>query len=348
MTLELWAGGVPPDVHGRVTRTLRAMSRDAVMQRPFNWHRRYINEQLSALPRAILLLRQHKPGLVYCGDPVLAWHLKGTQRLHGTRVVFMNGMRLAPGWARAFDGVQLIAPHYREEAVRELGEQHVGRFFVSPHFADVNRFQPPTPGQRAAARKSLGLGEDAFVVLNIGPVGTVSGKRLDWLAREVAAIGADTVLLSVGGDEEGSEQVHDEAGRALGKRFMPMGGQPRDAMIKHLHAADVYALAALEEPFSIAILEAMACGLPVVHHPFPVTRWITGTGGCGVSMETHGEAAARLAQLASDPERRSRMGRCARLEVETRFSAPVVCEQLVRELTRIAQMPLQAGMEGRA
>lgn len=337
LEVELWSGGTPPAVPRRATRALRAVKRDAALLRPFSWHRRYTIEQLSALPRAIQLLRRADMDVAYCGDPVLSWHLKRFQRLHAAKVVFMNGMRLSPHWARAFDGVQLLAPAYLAEARRQLGEAACGHFFVTPHFVDTGRFQPADAAQRAAARKALQLPPEAFVVLNVGPVGTVSGKRLDWLAAEAAAASERTVLLSVGGDEEGAARVHALAKAALGARFQPLGPQPRDRMKLFYHAADVYALAALAEPFSIALLEALACGLPVVHHAFEVTSWITASAGLAVSMTEQGAAAAALRELANQPGRRAQLGATARAGAVDRFSAPVVCEQLAAELAAIAR-----------
>jgi glycosyltransferase involved in cell wall biosynthesis len=337
LNVELWSGGRPPDIPHRQTRTLLAVSRDSMAQCAFNWHRRYLNEQLSCLPRALLLLRRERTALAYCGDPALAWHLKGTQRLHGARVVFMNGMRLAPNWAKHFDAVQLIAPAYLEEAKRALGEANTGQFFVSPHFVDTEEFRPASADERESARAELELPEDAFVVLNVGPVGTVSGKRLEWLAREVAAGGSKAVLLSVGGDEEGADMIHTLAREALGARFRPLGPQPRDRMKTFYHAADAYALAALEEPFSIAVLEAMSCGLPVVHHPFEVTSWITGPAGVAVSMTEQGAAAGGLKRLQTDRSWRSERGAQGREAAVQRFSAPVVSAQLALELVRVAK-----------
>lgn len=345
LEVELWGGGKPPVIPDRPSRSLCVINRDAALLRPLSWHRRYQTEQQSALPRAIHLLRRQRMSIAYCGDPVLAWHLKRFQRLHRARVVFMNGMRLSPRWARVFDGVQLLAPWYLEDARRELGGEQVGQFFVAPHFVDTGAFRPPTDEQRSAARQELGLSPGAFVVLNVGPVGTVSGKRLEWLAREMATADTGRTMhsVSVGGDEAGASEVHAQFRAALGDRFHPCGSRPRDRMLTYYHAADVYALAALAEPFSIAILEAMACGLPVVHHEFPVTKWITGPAGVCVSMENAGEAAAAFCDLQQDVERRGQLAVAARSEVINRFSAPVICGQLVDELTQVARRQRTGG-----
>ena len=175
---ELWSGGPPPTSGLRPTVCLHGLNRDGRWLKGLNWHRRYQFEQLSVLTQAIVRLRLRKMDVGYCGDPVLSWHLKRFRSFHHAKVVFMNGMRLSAQWAKDFDGVHLLAPPYLEAARRELPGQRLDQFFAVPHFVDVTRFTPPTAAQRTAARQRLGLKADDFVILNVGPIGQVSGKRL--------------------------------------------------------------------------------------------------------------------------------------------------------------------------
>ena len=325
---HLWSGGPAPEgVKGAVS--LGCISRDAVWLRWLSWHRRYQIEQQSFLPKVIRRLRVEQTQIVYCGDPVLAWHLKRFQSRHGARVVFMNGMRLSPGWAQAFDGVHLLTPEYREQAARELGEAVAERFFVAPHFVDPSVFHSPLEPERRAARKRFGLSEDAFVVLQVGPVGTVSEKRLDWVASEMAALDKRAVLFSVGADESGAAEVRTQVRAALGERATYAGAVARADMPLVYQAADVFALGALAEPFSISILEALASGLPVVHHINPTTCWITGKGGVAVSLTERGALGAALQELSQNQARRSELSALARQEVETRFTPQLVCRDIV-------------------
>ncbi|MEW6303162.1 MAG: glycosyltransferase family 4 protein [Verrucomicrobiota bacterium] len=335
---ELWSGGAPPAVRGRSACHLHGISRDAAILRPWSWHRRYILEQLSVLPRTVLRLRKSRCDIVYCGDPVLSWHLKRFRSFHHAKVVFMNGMRLSAGWARDFDGVHLLAPPYLEQARRELGAENTNRFFAVPHFVDLEQFAPASAEQRAAARQQFGLPEKAFVVLTAGPVGQVSGKRLEWLAQEVAHVGPDCVLVSAGVEEDGAEDVRASVRAALGQRAIFVGRVERARMPQLYHAADVYSLGSLAEPFSIAILEALASGLPVVHHADDVMRWQTGDGGVPVSMSNAGEAAAAFRNLQSG-EQQQRIGRSARKLAETRYAPKIVCAEWVQCVLRIAAPP---------
>lgn len=333
LPMELWTGG-PPPVVPRKTRRIWSLNRDHRRLAGRPWSQRYTWEQLSMLPTLMLALRRRGITLAYTGDPVVAWHLKRFQRLHGAAVVFMNGMRLSPHWARHLDGVHLLAQPYLDAARTEVSPEEAERFFAVPHFADVTRFRPPTAEERGTARTEFGVPERAFVVLTVGPVGTVSGKRLEHLAREVAAC-PGAVLLHGGGDEEGAEGVRKAVQEALGPRAILLGRVPRERVSRLYQAADVYSLGSLAEPFSIAILEALATGLPVVHHSDPVMTWQTGGGGCPVTMEIPGEAAARFRVLEQDGTQRAALRQAARELAESRYAPPPVCAALVAALQQV-------------
>ncbi len=336
LAVELWSGGPAPPSARRPAFSFHGLSRDARLLKGWNWHRRYQLEQLSVLAQAVVRLRRHKIDVVYCGDPALSWHLKRFRPFHRAKVVFMNGMRLSAEWAKDFDGVHLLAPPYLEAAEREWPGQKPGQFFAVPHFVDLTRFTPPTANQRVAARQRLGLRADDFVVLNVGPIGQVSGKRIEWLAEELAAASRTGLLLSAGMDEDGAQPVRQQVTQALGSRVHFLGAVARAAMPELFHAADAYALASLAEPFSIAILEALASGLPVVHHTDEVMQWQTGAGGVAVSMTVKGEAAGALRALENDPQRRIELGSSARQLAETRYAPAQISRQITDALLKIS------------
>lgn len=335
--IELWGGGKlpfpsPPNYHH-----LRAISRDHWLLRGRPWSERYLYEQWSLLPRTIASLRFKRAAAVYCGDPVLTWHLKRFQSWHGAKVIFMNGTRMGATWCNHMDGVHLLTETYLAEAHQELGEPMRAKFFVAPHFVDVSRFTPANPEEKFAARRRWQLPEDKFVVLTVGPLSKVGGKRLDFLAREIASADIPAVFVHAGVSEGDAAEVQKEIQACLGERAIFLGPVDRKEIGNLYRAADTYALAALAEPFSIAILEALASGLPVVHHTFPVTTWITASGGCPVSMEQHGEAAQVFRNLYQLDGMRLRMAEAARREAESRFSPGPVAERIASSITAIAE-----------
>jgi glycosyltransferase involved in cell wall biosynthesis len=338
--VELWGGGQPRE-QDLVSRRIPCLSRSSPLLAPFGWARRYHTEQMSAVPATVWRLRRHRIDLVFCGDPILAWNLKRFRRFHRARIVFSDGMHLSPRWLQDYDGIHLLTPHYLEEARAAVRPDRFSRFFVSPYFVDIAGFRPPTPNERWAARQRLGLLETDRVVMTIGPVGLPSEKRVDHLARELRRTDDPRwMLISIGGDEDGAQQVRNASIEALGERVRFLGSQARENLPGLLHAADLYALGALAEPFSIAILEALASGLPVLHHPYPVTQWITGPAGVSVDMTQSGAAAGILKSLSDRPDELTRLGMAGRQLAEQRYSPAVVVEALTSRFLHLLQSPL--------
>lgn len=334
----LWSGGKLADAPAGYS-SLHGLSRDAALISQASWHRRYMMEQWSVLPTTILRLRTQKVDIAYCGDPVLSWHLNRFQKLHGAKVVFMNGMRLSPNWARPFGGVHLLAQPYLEQARQDIGVEAARNFFAVPHCADVEMFHPPSNAEKAQARAQWKLSPEDYLVLTIGPLGNVSGKRLEWLAQELQPLDRRIKLVHAGVDEDGRDEVTRQVREALGNRIHFCGRVPRAEMPRLYQAADVYSLGSLAEPFSIAILEAMSSGLPVVHHNDAVMMWQTGEGGTPVSMTTHGEAGAAIQRLAVDPTAWQQKSRAARQLAETRYHPTTVCLDLIAAWQRLLAPP---------
>lgn len=330
-----WGGGPPATPRHR---QIPLVHRDSPLLRFLRWHYRYHSEQLSAVLPTAWMLRRARIRIAFCADPTLALNLKRFQRWHRAQVMFSDGMRLNPAWLQDYDGIHLLAPAYLEEAAKVVRPERLDRFFVVPYFVDTSRFHPPTPAQRLAARAEIGIPPDARVALAVGPVGTESSKRLDHIASELArARHSQWTLLAVGADEPGSATVRKACTEALGDRIRFLGSRSRDWLPRAFHAADLYALGALAEPFSIAILEALASGLPVLHHRFPVTSWITSDAGIAVDMEAAGAAAAALDSLEEDRLLRHRN---AALELTAeRYAPEVVTAALAGHFQRLQGRP---------
>ncbi|MGB9724353.1 MAG: glycosyltransferase family 4 protein [Chloroflexia bacterium] len=86
-----------------------------------------------------------------------------------------------------------------------------------------------------------------------------------------------------------------------------------------------------EEPLSRVLLEACACGTPILAMSTGGTPEILSDGRNGALVPPEAEAfARRLRELLADPAGRRRLGKGARRTAEERFAAPVVAEQVER------------------
>lgn len=141
------------------------------------------------------------------------------------------------------------------------------RIRLVPNGIDLQRFSLEACAKhRAEARRKLGIAPDAPVALFSG-----SGYDRKGLARAIEASarnGKDIHLIAIGSDRRPAA-FKTLAGRlGLGARFHLVG--PVADPVPYYAAADVLILPTVYDPFPSTVIEALACGLPVVT-----------TAGCG-------------------------------------------------------------------
>ena len=302
---------------------LKNLPRETPITRAWlSWHHRYLLEQRTFARSLIRWLREHPHDIVHVADPALAWILQRSTTTHGARVIYKDGLLLGPPWCSKFDHVQVLAPHYLEQA--QAAGLNTRGWHVIPHLVDPTRFQPTAnPADARAALFPNHFPADAFVVLAVGDFSPESNKRLDWIVSEIARLpAAANIHLLLAGQASRADLTAFEARArsALGDRVTFAANFPADEMPPLYSCADAFAHAALREPFGIVFLEALASGLPVVAHQFPVTRWIIGDGGTTVDAESPGTIAAILAEWRRAPAARHTLGQRARARATTTFA----------------------------
>lgn len=193
-----------------------------------------------------------------------------------------------------------------------------------PGGVDLARFRPD-PAGRARVRARLGLGE-APVVVCVSRL--VPRKGQDALVRTLPELrarvpGARLLLVGDGPDAPRLRRLAAAEGPAagVGAPVVFAGAVPEEELTAHLAAGDVFALpcrtrrAGLDvEGLGIALLEASACGLPVVAGrsggaPETVREGVTGHVVDGRDPRALVDA---LAGLLTDPARAAGMGDAGR------------------------------------
>jgi glycosyltransferase involved in cell wall biosynthesis len=218
------------------------------------------------------------------------------------------------------------------------------RLVTIPNGIDVQRFTP-RPGQREASRNALGLGPDALVAICVGRLRPQKGHEVllqAWAqaGRSGSEAGQapgwqDAQLLIVGDGEREGELRELAAGLGIGGQVQFLGA--RTDIPDLLVAADIAVSASHYEGLPLALLEAMAAGLPVVSTDVGSIRDVLhdGVGGWLVPPGKPETLAARVVALAQDPARRASWGAMNRARVQAEFSVSRMvarCEQLYEEL----------------
>jgi glycosyltransferase involved in cell wall biosynthesis len=132
---------------------------------------------------------------------------------------------------------------------------------VIPNTVDLDRFNPEVrESRRQGLRATFGYSEKEFVVLLIG--NDWKKKGLDTLLRAAARLQDIPLhILVVGKDDQ---EFYRSAVQKLGLQTRFSFVAPSTDVVQFYAVADLYAGPSLEDGFNLPILEAMACGLPVI------------------------------------------------------------------------------------
>jgi glycosyltransferase involved in cell wall biosynthesis len=164
------------------------------------------------------------------------------------------------------------------------------------------------PGDRRQARLRLALPPEDFIVLFVGMLVPIKG--LDVLIEALAKIeGAKPVVLLVGDGPLRSDLERQAADRGLVDHLRLVGRQSSEEIPIWMAAADVLVLPSRSEGRPNVVLEAQACGLPVVATAVGGTPELVRDGKTGLLVES--DDAQALAQaierLRQDGELRDRL-----------------------------------------
>jgi glycosyltransferase involved in cell wall biosynthesis len=171
-----------------------------------------------------------------------------------------------------------------------------------------------------------------------------AGKGLSYLldafdglqARDVGEVS----LLFVG-DGRDEDELRARA-RAQGLRNVVFSGFQGDDVLPRLYAAsDVFVFPTLGDPFGMVVLEAMACGLPVIATTAAgeiAERVAEGVNGFLVAPASSDQLLERMTVLAGDEDLREAMG-AASVRKAARQSPDAWADAFERALDKILAMP---------
>jgi rhamnosyl/mannosyltransferase len=226
---------------------------------------------------------------------------------------------------RACRVIMPTSPDYMESS--PWLRRHRDRCRVVPLGIEISRFEPsPAVMERAAAIRGH---YDGPIVVFVGRLRYYKG--LEFLVRAMADVAAHAVIIGTGPDGERLRSIAREAGTADRVHFV--GDLPDDEVVHHLHAADVFCMPShlRAEALGLSMIEAMACGLPVVSADIASgVRFVNedGVTGLRVAPASPAALAAALNRLLGDPGLRRRLGEGARSRARALFSADAMCRNL--------------------
>jgi glycosyltransferase involved in cell wall biosynthesis len=247
------------------------------------------NRDLSALYRLVRLMRAGRYDVVHvhlyracvygriaarmAGIPVVVTtehsigdhQIEGRRKTWGVRVLYLATDKLSNVTIAVSEAVRrrLVDWGIRESKIR-----------VIPNGLDVDALVFDAAARRRV-RSSFGVPDGTYVVGGVGRLET--GKRFDALIAALAPLlGPSRRLLLVGDGRERQRlrQLADAAGIA---DWVLFAGERADIGAL-LSAMDLFVSPSDDETFGVAILEALAAGLPVLYVQCPALDGLPGTG----------------------------------------------------------------------
>lgn len=256
--------------------------------------------------------------------------------------------RLADRYTRALysrcDATVAISSNMADD----LQDRGVPRALWIPLGVDLDRFRPadPTPNNAkrrpaglAEVRRRFGAGDHVLLMVYAGRLDSEKRPDLvvDALDRLPPTFPARLVLAGEGPLRESLERrAHDDP-RVHVIPFI----QDRDELAELMRAADLYVSGMPHETFGLSVVEAQACGLPVlgVRSGAMVERVTEGETGVLVPPDDPVAMAGALEALEADRPRLAAMGQAGRRHVERHFS----WERTFRDLLRLYTEIVKAG-----
>lgn len=228
---------------------------------------------------------------------------------------------LAVGGAVAAQAISLrIAPAERIRAIASAIELDI---------------VPASQSSRAAARRLMGLPDDALVV---GTVGRLAPQKAPQdMVDAFEAMGRSNVFFVWVGDGPMRQEVARLIERRrLTQRFLLLGERRDVAAL--LPGFDVFALASHYEGLPCSVVEAMTCGVPVVATAVNAVPEVVIPGRTGLLVPASAPMllGRALAYLLDHPSEGSRMSAAARTQLGDRFNPEV----LGRDLAETYEMAL--------
>ena len=299
---------------------------------------KYILESYRQMKR---LMETEEYHIVHTQSPiggVITRLAAGKSREKGTRVIYTaHGFHFFCGASKLnwlffypiekfFSGYTDVLITINKEDYDRANTFHAGEVCYVPGIGvDVERLQTPV-GNRADLRREFGFAEEDFVFLSVGQLS--KRKNQETIIRAMERFSDEHIkYLVVGLGEKEEEDRNLIAGYKLEDRVVLAGY--REDIEALMQMADAFVFPSLQEGLPVALMEAMAVGLPVIASKIRGNTDLITDGVEGKlveAMDINGYAEA-MEEIIRQPQRAQEYGKNAQKKIQ-QFSIGCVHEKM--------------------
>jgi phosphatidylinositol alpha-1,6-mannosyltransferase len=261
--------------------------------------------------------RENRIDLVVCGHlnllplAYIVSRLRGARLyliIHGIEAWHPHGNPLVNMLARKIDSF-LAVSRYSAQRFAAWSRVPESRGLVLPNCVDLNRFRPEPKSAELARRYNLGSSK---ILMTLGRL--VSKDRRKGFDEVIEALPTlirqhdDIKYLIVGdGDDRGrlERKVRD---LGVEDKVVFAGRVPEEEKVAHYNLADLYVMPSAGEGFGIVLIEAAACGVPIIGSSADGSReaLLDGRLGTLIDPENGDELVRVIAEALAHPPTRQR------------------------------------------
>ena len=287
------------------------------------------------------IIEKEQFDLIYCHTPVGAMlaRLAGiSARKKGTKVIYMaHGFHFYSGapllnWmiyypaekflSRFTDGLITI----NQEDYRRAQKFHAGKTILIPGVGiDLDKFQKKEP-TRQEIRNKLGILDGKIILMSVGEL--TKRKNHMVVIDALARLKEYDILYVICGDGPLKAQLRAKAEELGVRDRVKLLGFRKD--IAELHkAADIFVFPSLQEGLPVAVMEAMASGLPIVASKIRGNEDLISNnqGGYLVNPTDSEQVAKAIEKMIQNPKKREKMEE-RNLEIITKYGQETVLQKM--------------------
>lgn len=233
--------------------------------------------------------------------------------LHGKFSLFMEGFCYRPNH---IPQLVVVSDHVKKE-IRDHFNYKEENITVIHNGVDIERYNPPSDHEKILYKNELGISEDNLVFVFVGGNWSMKGLRVLLEAFESLLIKYPDLkakLLVVGKGDRNA--ITKGLNKETINHVIFKGFQENPS--KYYKLSDIYVLPSSYETFSIASLEAAACGVPVIMTQVGISNLVAVNDITGYTVEKNKDSLlTAFEKLVFDTSLRAKMSQQIRKRSES-------------------------------